>query len=82
MMSVRKGSKAKIYVNGQLIGEFSDVTVTTMGKYRPIYEIHSDAPMSRFPHHKCNSCGNEWTLSTDDSTCMDCKSENIDHGEM
>jgi Zn finger protein HypA/HybF involved in hydrogenase expression len=81
-MSIIHGGKAKIYINGQLIGEFSEVAVLPMGKHQPIYEIDHDVIMHKTPHHHCRNCDASWTLSTDDDICIHCGSDDIKHGEM
>ena len=76
---ILRGGKAKLYIDGKLVGTFGEVTWTPASEVKPygVYEMKYE----QFPNHTCNNCGNSWTLSSDDSTCMNCDSKDIDHGD-
>lgn len=78
---ILRGGKAKLYIDGKLIETFDEVTWEPSSETK-IHEIDGIKAVDyKTPHHICRNCRNEWTFSTDDNTCMNCKSKDIDHGD-
>lgn len=78
MSSILKEGKGRVTVNGVTVGEFSTCEIDTNFNSKDIFII--DHYNWMIPHHHCNQCGEEWTLSTNDYKCIICESEDIRHG--
>lgn len=75
MSKILTGCKAKVFVNGKLIGTFDSIDIIPSSK-----ETEAVCYIgSKLPNHKCRNCGDKWMFSTDDNKCMMCESENIEH---